>query len=382
LLKAQSGNKGIRAALKALIETLKDPEASVRAEAVTCLGRLDSPLLTSVDTAPMTRQTVKDALAEMIVDGDAKVRLAAIESMRPGPEGPGVRIAPPQALAKGLKDESAQNRTAAINGLLFCSAGLDPWLPLLFQLVEHDPEDSVRSQCYFAIDQAFKPPAITGAVVPYLRGCLASKNLEIQCLAAAILATMQTDSRSAIPELLRIVKESPDLAGIRFRGSYRSGDPALAAALALGKIAPETAKAPEVIAALTEVLRTGPLTRQASAISALREFGEAAEPAIPALITLIKEAPPRRFYDRKNAAVEALGSLAPETAWAEEAVAALTQILQSEADPTLGAAIESLSRFGPKAKPALSSLRHLKDHGNAWVKDVATRAIQSIEETP
>ena len=50
-------------------------------------------------------------------------------------------------------------------------------------------------------------------------------------------------------------------------------DPAWAAAQALGKIAPGTPSAGEVIEALTEVVRTGHPYRRVAAAHALGEFG-------------------------------------------------------------------------------------------------------------
>lgn len=382
ILSSGFDNGTIRTTLKALIERLKDTDARVRAEAVTALGILDSPLLTFADTAPISPQTVMDELSRMVVDRDTTVRLAAIRALAPGFGPPGTAIPPPQALAEGLKDEAAQNRVAAISGLNRCNQGLDPWLPILFQLAEQDPDASVRNQSETTIGQAFKPPAITAAVVPYLRGRLASKDAEIRGLAVTVLGTLNADSRPAIPDLLRVLNEPPGPDGIPSQAPSQSDGLAHATILALGKIAPNSSRAKEVIAALTEVVRKGPPRRHASAAWALRKFDDAAEPAVPVLITLIKEAPPDDPFERKAASIEALGRIAPETASADQAIAALQPFILSKNYPCQVAAIEALSQFGPKAKSALPSLRPLMDKGYAAVREAATRAVQSIEGTP
>jgi hypothetical protein len=70
-------------------------------------------------------------------------------------------------------------------------------------------------------------------------------------------------------------------------------DPACAAALAFGKIAPDSNNAKQVMAALIEVVRSGPLSRRGWAAVALSEFGPAAEDAVPVLIKAIDNTTPR-----------------------------------------------------------------------------------------
>ena len=80
--------------------------------------------------------------------------VAAINAIASHPSGSD----PPKVLAEGLKDESAQNRAAAVSCLGVYRQGLDPWAPILLQLAERDPDPSVREQCFRTLDHAFKPP--------------------------------------------------------------------------------------------------------------------------------------------------------------------------------------------------------------------------------
>jgi hypothetical protein len=75
---------------------------------------------------------------------------------------------PPRALALGLRDKVAQNRRVAVAGFSFFGQGLDPWVPILLDIAEHDPDPSVRDQCFTTLDFGFKPPALTADVVPVL----------------------------------------------------------------------------------------------------------------------------------------------------------------------------------------------------------------------
>ena len=118
-------------------------------------------------------------------------------------------------------------------------------------------------------------------------------------------------------------------------GTWWSWDPAWSAAEALGKIAPGTPSAGEVIEVLTEVERTGHPYRRESAARALGKFGPAAVGAVPALISVIREnaATKAIFGDGSSAAI-ALGKIAPGTPLAEEAVSCLTEALQARSEYT------------------------------------------------
>jgi HEAT repeat protein len=376
VLKSGPGGETIRESATALIRCLKDPEPGVRAAAATSLGEIASPRLASMATPPIDLEDVMDALVETLGDRDAKVRLAVIKALASHALESGD---PPKALAEGLKDESAENRAAVVSGLNLFRRGLDPWVPLLLRLAERDPDPSVRQQCFITLNYAFKPPAITAAVVPALTASLRSEGAKVRSHVATLLSVFGADARAAIPELLRTLNEPLDPQVASVSGPFATVDPASAAASALGRIAPGSAEAKEVIAALIEVARSGPLKRRGWAAYALGEFGPAAEEAVPVLIKAINDAAPDDKFEHEASAALALGKIAPDTPSADQAVAALLPVLQSEVWFSRMNAIEALRRFGPKAAAAIPRLRALKNDRNVEIRDAAAKALRTIE---
>src|SRR5262249_28749740 len=138
-------------------------------------------------------------------------------------------------------------------------------------------------------------------------------------------------------------------------------DPACMAADALGRIAPGSKATKEVVVALTEVARAGPRLRRGWAAFALGKFGTAAAEAIPSLIHVIKATGPS-VGDRYNedAAVWALGQIAPDAPSADQAITALVSVLQSKSWESRATALKALRQFGPKAAMALPKIRALQ----------------------
>jgi HEAT repeat protein len=375
VVRSGSGGETVRASATALIQRFKDPEPGVRSAAATALEEMALPRVASMAAPPIDRKAVMDRLVEMLGDRDAGVRRAVINAIASHPSGSN----PPDALARGLKDESAENRAAAVGGLTFFERGLDPWLPILLRLAEHDPDPSVRERCFTTLSYAFKPPGVTSAVVPVLTASLRSEDARVRSEAASLLGVFKADARAAIPELLRILNEPLDPQVVPVRGPSATFDPACAAASALGWIAPGSAEAKEVIAALMEVGRSAPLSRRGWAAVALGEFGPAAEEAVPVLIKVLSEATPDDQFEREASAAVALGKIAPDTRSADQAVAALLPVLQSKVWLSRAKAIEALRQFGPKAAAAIPRIRALKDDRNAEVRDAAAKALLAIK---
>jgi HEAT repeat protein len=316
-----------------------------------------------------------DELIATLGDGDAGVRLAAINTLASHPPGGG----PPAALAVALKDESAENRAAVIRGLNAVRQGADPWVAILLRLAEQDPDPSVREQCLTTLDYAFKPPAVTAAAVPALIASLKSGNARVRSQAASLLGKLKVDADPVISELLRVLNE-PLAAGVGpFFGPDLTLDPGCAAASALGRIAPGSAEAKRVIAALTEVARSGPVIRRGWAAYALGEFGPSAEGAIPVLIKVIEESTPEPPTENEASAANALGKIAPDTPSADRAVAALLPVLESKVRFSQLRAMEALGRFGPRAAAAVPKLRALKGDRDAQVREAAARSLPAID---
>ena len=114
---------------------------------------------------------------------------------------------PPEILAEGIKDESAENRVAAIRQLADFQRGLDPWVPILLQLAEQDPDSSVRENSFGTLNQAFFQRAVTEAVIPVLTESLTSKNPMIRSEVVTYLTSFGHHAGGGIPKLLLILNE-------------------------------------------------------------------------------------------------------------------------------------------------------------------------------
>ena len=373
-----SADEAIRAAATALFGCLNDPDPGIRSAAAATLGNIASTKLAVTATAPIDRKAVVDALVELLGDRDALVRRAAIS--RIGPSDPEQGGDPQKALAVGLKDASADNRVVAMNGLIFIRKGLDPWVPVMLRLAENDPDPKVRERCIATMRYAFRPPAVTAAVIPDLTASLRSANAKVRSQAAALLGEFKSEARPAIPELLRVLNEPFDPHVEAVRGPAHNLDPASEAAIALGRIAPGSANEKDVIAALMKVAESGPMSRQGWAAVALGEFGPAAVETVSVLIKVMKDTTPDDQFEREASSASALGKIAPDTPAADQAIAALLSALESTVWSSRYQAIEALARFGPKAATAVPRIRELKTDHDASVRDAAPKALRAIEK--
>ena len=139
----------------------------------------------------------------------------------------------------------------AVAALAGFPRGLDPWLPTVFRMMEHDDEPLVRAACAAALERV-RPPAVSAAAVPALVAALERPDLRVRAVACSVLIRFGPEAREAIPALLATAREkrsdSVDAAPL-------SQAPNLLAIQALGRIAPKTESAGEVITALNEILR-------------------------------------------------------------------------------------------------------------------------------
>jgi HEAT repeat protein len=190
-----------------------------------------------------------------------------------------------------------------------------------------------------------------------------------------ILGDLGRAGLAAIPELHRILNEPLKPEVVPVVAPSETLDPGCAAARALGRIAPKTAAAPSVIAALIDAVRSGPPGRRGQAAVALGEFGPAAGAAVPVLIKAISDAPD----DPKAPLAAALGEIAPGTPASDPAIAALLTVLESKHWPSRYVAVQALRKFGPQAAAALPRIRALKQDDDPDVRRVAAEALVVIE---
>jgi HEAT repeat protein len=391
-----SMTEAVKAAAAALLVRLKDPVGDIRFAAARSLGKIAGATPPLRGASPVDRQAIQRARVELRSDQDPRLRSVALRALC------SFENDPPEGLVAGLEDRSAEVRLAAIELLAHHRRGLDPWIPRLIALAEHDPEKEVREECLHVLRPPFfKPPAVTEAVVPALLDGLKTEVVPVRYTIVEFIGQLGPVGRDAIPELLRIVRAplAPNLESVQHIEVLEDADPGSEAALALGAIAPGTPEAPQVIAALTEVARSGPLMRRTRTVYALGLFGPAAAEAIPVLIGVItdptavkqiqdlvgttgksRQEPDESAYVHGQAeAARALGKIAPGTPLADQAITTLQTVLNSPAEFCRAAAAQALGQFGPKAASALPRIRELKNDRATIVSRAAAGALTLIE---
>jgi HEAT repeat protein len=253
-------------------------------------------------------------------------------------------------------------------------------------LLRHLEDDQipVREACVEAI-RRIRPPAVSPAVAPAVIAALRIPDRLARSGLVTLLGRLKPDPGAAVPALIAILREPIDSdvkAVERAVVPYESyNGPAHDAAHALRAIAPGTPQEGEAMAALVEVVRSGPAQRKGSAAEALGAFGPAAASAVPALIGLLNETGSAKEPTRAGGlAAGALGKIAPGTPTADEVLAALTAALRAPWTPTREAALGALPAFGPKAAGAIPAVRELKDKDpDPGVRKAAGEALEKIK---
>jgi HEAT repeat protein len=382
----------VRAVTAVLLELTKDPDDRVRGAVTTSLA-----VIVSAKSWPVGRSMNPTRQASAL-DIDVDAVAAALTAALDGPDEPvrqaaliglgavAARVSggPPPALIKALDDESAANRSAAAAALGNYRQGLDPAIPPLLRHLE-DGEQMVRQACVEAIGK-IPPSSASSAIAPAVIAALRTPDRPDRASLATLLGRVKPDPRAAVPVLLAMLREPAAPGGgpvgvMRNAVDPSMSSPADAAAQALGEVAPGTPHAAEVMAALLEIVRSGPPQLRGSAADALGAFGPAAVSAVPILLGLLKDA---RSADALtpagSAAIRALGKIAPGTPAADEAMAAVIEALRAPWVWTRWQALETLPAFGPRAAAALPVIRELKDKDAAPdVRQAASQALEKIK---
>ena len=213
----------------------------------------------------------------MLRDRDAKVRLAAIKALIAFENGPAERGCS-RLLMMSRPKTGRQPSGACILVAKVSTLGFPPCYGSKAKTTI--PRCMTRFGTY-GPSKVLKPPHVTADLVPVLIASLQSRDRNVRCLAADLLAEFRAFANAAIPELLHVLNE-PLAPGEETAWHGRgNSDPASRAIWALKRIAPGTAQAKKVIAALIEVVRSGPRSRRAWAASALASFGTDAAEAAP-----------------------------------------------------------------------------------------------------
>jgi HEAT repeat protein len=362
---ASTQPEALRPAIPALLAAIRDPDPDVRNAAVIALGFV----------AGSNGEAIA-ALAASLGDRDPEIRLAALRVL--ATISPLTEVEPPKELVAALEDPSAGNRATAVTALTGFRRGLDPSMPTLFRILEHD-EEQVRAVCAHALERV-RPPAISATAVPALIVALHRSDRRVRAVACFVLMQLGAEARAAVPVLLAVAREKS--------GDLPNSDPAAKdlgdlAIQALGKIAPRTDSAGEAVAALTEILRAHDASQWGEAVYALESFGQAAAPAIPELVrALRKNLVSGQGFPASDTAATALGKIAPGTPLASEAIAALVQSLRAGPPEVQAQAVDALAEFGQAAAPAIPELIRMlqepSDPARGSYPEGAARALGCI----
>lgn len=331
-----------------LVLRIDDPEASVRSSAIGSLATLARMLSREDEVAPRLIAALKDR--------DGNVRVMAALSLRGDPSKPtAIQPRAPETRAAwllALDDEDRLVRSTALDGLAVFGAEEAICRKIIRRL--EDPEDIVRRGAGYALQRIDQIPP---GVAPDLLGVLERHN-----------------KRPAV--------------------SRGSGPPSIiSGAVLVGGSGVHSGTVDQS----NPSYPPAPVLDYAAA--ALSRIGPAALGMLPALGNLLEDAHAQRDDRRTVAVAEAICGIAPESAEAARAVEVLVEMLQKcvvslSLVPTPSVSKDSvanfeeeltylLARYGIHAAPALPALRHLEARaGHEFERQSIRAAIDAIENPP
>ncbi len=420
-VEAMEGFAAVEPIVGALLAATRDPNALVRAEGLRALRSreaLTPPRFLSLigpaldDPSP----TVRAAAAQAIQGFGAGIEPLVPALLRRGQDDPdpGVRDACATALGRirpgdlsttvipaftAAIDRSgtpAALREHLIEALTRFGSKAAPAVPAIARTLisaEREPDrPSPKETEPLSLEATYRPTPAEERILlrrnaAQALGALAPGTPAADEAISALIAALD----DPIDEIERVVAQSLTA----FGASARRAVPALASAFqrarsekhllraglladSIGRIDPTSAEAAVAVAFLSAVLYTEDGPARVFAERALANFGPAAAPAIPALMDLIRR-PDLRSGPELASVARALGRIAPGGPDAGLAVAAIVEALISDPPPPFAApAIESLTRFGAEAVPALPRLRELENSNEPEVRSAAHKAVAAI----
>ncbi len=367
----------IQAGVAGLLRALVDPEPMAQQTALHGLGLIAR----TPGPHPIDRRALAAAVADLLNDPEPSVRVSALFTIMAC--GDKNTETPPLLVAK-LEDPDVEVRATAFLALRDFPRDLDRHLPLLLRGLD-DPQ--VRSSClgYFQPD---RPAGFTTKVIPVLVTALGSRSRMVRRAAAGALCQLATDSRAAvaIPALMAVLREPTTVEPPQEPpGDLADPDPVPVAALALGRMAPDTPMAGKVLTVLAEIAQSRNHRRQSAAIEAIGQFGPAAEPVVPLLIQVFHDGMARAnwiSYHSPYVIPGALARIAPGTRSAKASVKVLIESLEPgiDVDDNIqSSTLQALVAFGAEAVPALPRIRELQKGLSQAVQRSAELTASSIE---
>jgi HEAT repeat protein len=226
---------------------------------------------------------------------------------------------------------------------------------------------------------------------------LRSPTRNVRLLAANVLARFGAKSQSAVPDLIKLLEETPaddlihppkfKLVGASLGGGGGGGggsdteDPAVAAARTLSTLCAQTDSAAVAVAGLTAMLDSPHDWRRAAAADALVGFGPEAASALPKLVTVLKNAAAQKEATKDGGrCASAIGQIGSRTESDAGGISALADSLDAADSDLKKQAASALGRFGPKAATAIPKLRVLLSDENSGVQSAAAKALTALGE--
>ena len=380
------GTDSLREALKtamipALIRGLTDPDAEVRMEVARALRELahklrheewsdgeqpDPAWLAARARDLRLREQAVEALVPFLKDPDARVRWNAALAL--GACRAGAKPALPALIAM-LKSESGRVRTDprmqfnTVNG----QSGDVVYLP-----GRNDRGDKVAIAAILALGMI--GPEATAAV-PELVRALRDDDPRVRWFAAGALASIGPGAKASVPALIEALRSKDVATGgeVTFWNgamSREDGPIRLAAAVALGRIGPESRAA---VPDLVRALRDPDARVRSETAQALGAIGPAAGAAVAELVRMMSRDADDEVADL---AAEALGRIGAA------AVPAVSEILRGRDPDARIRAVKALGAAGPKAAAATADLLRALGDRDEELRTAAAAALGRIGHGP
>ncbi len=363
-VRVQAETETVRDATAALAAALKNSPVAVRVEAARALAVIASTVPSGGrrgggKKAGAVAKTSKEAGIDvpalaasytgLLGEKDEDLRIAAAEGL--GALGPTLDAPPSETLIAALGDSSPRVRIAATNSLLRYNKGLDPIVAKLAHMMAKDDSVEVRKSAASTIGHL--PTAkLTAQSVPAFLDALKIADAETTDAIITLLDHLNQECRvAATPAFLHALEAPPESDRPIGPGSMKPNvftGPGEISAQALARTLPGTPRAAEAVSALSQVLARDNPRRWPGAADAIASFGAAGAPAVPALISVLKQAAGKQeIANAALAAAKALVAVAPTGSSRAEAIAALKSATNSIDDSVRKAAAEALKKLEP-----------------------------------
>jgi HEAT repeat protein len=346
-----------------------DPEIDVRLSAITVAGYFPDqaaniiPALLAViiknpDLAPPASLALRDlgkdaipAFKDLLKNKDSRVRRLTIQTLGEMRSGAFATI---PSLVELLSGEDDEEREEIIHALR--SIG-DPSAKVLGRLrgIMNDSQLDLRIAAAFALSQL--DPSDTEGVKLLISVISDIKDRSVRKRTCRFLEQCGSRARSAIPALMELLKDE-SFHQIAFD--------------TLRNLDPKGEK--RVLAVLLSLLRSPDVAIRVHALSSIQELGPVAEPAVPGLLTIVKE-------DNDRIRIPALAALFAIRSHSRSVCRTCSALLD---DPNLTVRLSAAAILldgSPTHEESIRSLTEVYKHGSQLDRSRAIRVLADAAET-